>query len=340
MHDVPDVFDVVIIGAGPVGLACAIELKRHGLSPLVVEKGALVNSIVGYPVNMEFFSTPELIEIGGYPFPVQGYKPTREEAIEYYRGVTQREALAVRLYERVLSVSGTNGAFTVSTDKGTHRTGKIIVVTGFFDRPNRLNVPGEELAKVTHYSRAPYPYVRQKVAVIGAKISAAKAALDCYRHGAEVTLIVRSPLLSDSIKYWIRPDLENRIKEGSIRAHFGAVVEEIRPSSLVVRTADGRREIENDWVLAMTGYQPDFEFLESLGLTFADDGFRTPIFDETTFETSRPGVYVAGTVCGGYRTNRWFIENGRFHAQQIARHIAGERTERIQFEAMHWKTEE
>ena len=340
MHDVPDVFDVVIIGAGPVGLACAIELKRHGLSPLVVEKGALVNSIVGYPVNMEFFSTPELIEIGGYPFPVQGYKPTREEAIEYYRGVTQREALAVRLYERVLSVSGTNGAFTVSTDKGTHRTGKIIVVTGFFDRPNRLNVPGEELAKVTHYYREPYPYVRQKLAVIGAKNSAAKAALDCYRHGAEVTLIVRSPLLSDSIKYWIRPDLENRIKEGSIRAHFGAVVEEIRPSSLVVRTADGRREIENDWVLAMTGYQPDFEFLESLGLTFADDGFRTPIFDETTFETSRPGVYVAGTVCGGYRTNRWFIENGRFHAQQIARHIAGERTERIQFEAMHWKTEE
>ena len=340
MHDVPDVFDVVIIGAGPVGLACAIELKRHGLSPLVVEKGALVNSIVGYPVNMEFFSTPELIEIGGYPFPVQGYKPTREEAIEYYRGVTQREALAVRLYERVLLVSGTNGAFTVSTDKGTHRTGKIIVVTGFFDRPNRLNVPGEELAKVTHYYREPYPYVRQKVAVIGAKNSAAKAALDCYRHGAEVTLIVRSPLLSDSIKYWIRPDLENRIKEGSIRAHFGAVVEEIRPSSLVVRTADGRREIENDWVLAMTGYQPDFEFLESLGLTFADDGFRTPIFDETTFETSRPGVYVAGTVCGGYRTNRWFIENGRFHAQQIARHIAGERTERIQFEAMHWKTEE
>ena len=340
MHDVPDVFDVVIIGAGPVGLACAIELKRHGLSPLVVEKGALVNSIVGYPVNMEFFSTPELIEIGGYPFPVQGYKPTREEAIEYYRGVTQREALAVRLYERVLSVSGTNGAFTVSTDKGTHRTGKIIVVTGFFDRPNRLNVPGEELAKVTHYYREPYPYVRQKVAVIGAKNSAAKAALDCYRHGAEVTLIVRSPLLSDSIKYWIRPDLENRIKEGSIRAHFGAVVEEIRPSSLVVRTGDGRREIENDWVLAMTGYQPDFEFLESLGLTFADDGFRTPIFDETTFETSRPGVYVAGTVCGGYRTNRWFIENGRFHAQQIARHIAGERTERIQFEAMHWKTEE
>ena len=340
MHDVPDVFDVVIIGAGPVGLACAIELKRHGLSPLVVEKGALVNSIVGYPVNMEFFSTPELIEIGGYPFPVQGYKPTREEAIEYYRGVTQREALAVRLYERVLSVSGTNGAFTVSTDKGTHRTGKIIVVTGFFDRPNRLNVPGEELAKVTHYYREPYPYVRQKLAVIGAKNSAAKAALDCYRHGAEVTLIVRSPLLSDSIKYWIRPDLENRIKEGSIRAHFGAVVEEIRPSSLVVRTADGRREIENDWVLAMTGYQPDFEFLESLGLTFADDGFRTPIFDETTFETARPGVYVAGTVCGGYRTNRWFIENGRFHAQQIARHIAGERTERIQFEAMHWKTEE
>ena len=340
MHDVRDVVDVLVIGAGPVGLACAIELKRHGLSARVVDKGALVNSIVGYPVNMEFFSTPELIEIGSYPFPVQGYKPTREEAIEYYRGVAQREALDLRLYERVLSVSGTNGDFTVSTGRGHHRTGKIIVVTGFFDRPNRLNVPGEELAKVTHYYREPYPYVRQKVAVIGAKNSAAKAALDCYRHGAEVTLLVRSPLLSDSIKYWIRPDLENRIKEGSIKAYFGAVVEEIRPSSLVVRTADGRHEIENDWVLAMTGYQPDFDFLESLGITFADDGFRTPVFDQTTFETARPGVYIAGTVCGGYKTNRWFIENGRFHAQQIARHIAGERTERIQFETIHWKTEE
>jgi len=176
--------------------------------------------------------------------------------------------------------------------------------------------------------------------VIGAKNSAAKAALDCYRHGAEVTLIVRTPALSPSVKYWIRPDLENRIKEGSIRAHFETIVSDIRPTSIVLQTAQGTQEIENDWVLAMTGYRPDFRFLESLGLTFADDGFRTPVFDDTSFETVRSGVYIAGTVCGGLQTNRWFIENGRFHAQQIARHIAGERTERIRFDAIHWKTEE
>lgn len=332
--------DVLVIGAGPVGLACAIEARHHGLTALVIEKGALVNSIVGYPPNMEFFSTPELIEIGGYPFPVKGYKPTREEAIEYYRGVAQRERLELRLYERVRAVEGGAGAFTVVTDKGSHPARAVVVVTGFFDRPNLLNVPGEALPKVTHYYGEPFPYIGQKVAVIGAKNSAAKAALDCYRHGAEVTLIVRSPSLSDSIKYWIRPDLENRIKEGSIRAYFDTQVVEIRATSLRLRTPEGEQEIDNDWVLAMTGYQPDFAFLESLGVTFADDGARTPIYDETTFQTERTGLYIAGTVCGGYRTNRWFIENGRFHAQQIARHIAGERTERIPFERIAWKTEE
>ena len=329
-----------MIGAGPVGLACAIEARRHGLTSITIDKGALVNSIVGYPANMEFFSTPELIEIGGYPFPVQGYKPTREAAIEYYRGVTQREGLDVRLYERVQSVEGASGNFTVRTDRAEHQARTIVVSTGFFDQPNLLGVPGEELSKATHYYREPYPYVRQRVAVIGAKNSAAKAALDCYRHGADVTLIVRSPQPSDSVKYWIRPDLENRIKEGSIRAYFNTVVREIRPSSVVLQTPQGTQEIENDWVLAMTGYRPDYSFLESLGLTFADDGFRTPIFDETSFETARSGVYIAGTVCGGLQTNRWFIENGRFHAQQIAKHIAGERTEKIRFDAIHRKTEE
>lgn len=332
--------DVLIIGAGPVGLACAIEARRHHLSACIVEKGTLVNSIVGYPANMEFFSTPELIEIGGYPFPVKGYKPTREEAIEYYRGVAQREALEIRLFERVEEIRGSRGAFVITTDKGTLRAANIVVATGFFDRPNLLDVPGEDLPKVTHYYREPFPYMRQKVAVIGAKNSAAKAALDCYRHGADVALIVRSATLSDSVKYWIRPDLENRIREGSVKAHFNTVVEEIRPASLVLRTPDGIAEIENDWVLAMTGYHPDFGFLERLGITFADDGFRTPVFSETTFESERRGVYLAGTVCGGYRTNRWFIENGRFHAQQIAKHIAGERTEPIRFDAIHWKTEE
>jgi bacillithiol disulfide reductase len=332
--------DVIVIGAGPVGLACAIEANREHLSSRVIEKGSLVNSIVGYPAQMEFFSTPDLIEIGGYPFPGQGYKPTREEAVEYYRGVAQREALDIALYERVLDVRGSRGDFTVVTDKASHPARHIVVSTGFFDQPNALNVPGEHLAKVTHYYREPYPYVRQKVAIVGARNSAAKAALDCYRHGAEVTLIVRAPELSDKIKYWIRPDLENRIKEGSIRVFLNTTIEQIHEAAIVLRTPDGVREIANDWVLAMTGYHPDYGFLEHLGLTFADDGFRTPVYDEATFETTRPGVYVAGTVCGGYQTSRWFIENGRFHARQIMKHIAGRRAEPIAFESVHWKTEE
>ncbi len=332
--------DVVIVGAGPVGLACAIEAKREGLDPLVVDKGTLVNSIVGYPAGMEFFSTPELIEIGGYPFPVQQYKPSREGAIEYYRGVAAREGLDVRLYERVLGVEGGVGQFSVVTDRGRHDTRHLVIAIGFFDQPNLLGVPGEDLPNVTHYYREPYPYVRQKVAIVGARNSAAKAALDCYRHGAEVTLVVRAPALSEKIKYWIKPDLENRIKEGSIRAYFNTTVDAIREGVLVLRTPDGLDEIANDWVLAMTGYHPDYSFLERLQIAIGEDASRTPVYDEVTFETSRPGIYIAGTVCGGYRTGRWFIENGRFHAQQIMKHIAGRRTERIQFDRMHWKTEE
>jgi thioredoxin reductase (NADPH) len=332
--------DVVVIGAGPVGLACAIEARREGLAARVIEKGALVNSIVGYPARMEFFSTPELIEIGGYPFPIQGYKPMREEAVEYYRGVAAQENLDIRLYEQVLSVRGSAGGYTVITDKGEHPTRTIVIAIGFFDRANLLNVPGEELPKVTHYYREPYGYIRQKVAVVGARNSAAKAALDCYRHGAEVTLVVRGPALSEKVKYWIRPDLENRIKEGSIRAHFNTTVEEIRGKSLVLGTPAGVVEIENDWVLAMTGYRPDYAFLEALGIDIGDDPCRTPVYDETTFETSRRGMYIAGTVCGGLQTGRWFIENGRFHARQIAKHIAHGKADPVHFDAVHWKTEE
>jgi thioredoxin reductase (NADPH) len=332
--------DVVVVGAGPVGLACAIEARRAGLSARVVDKGTLVNSIVGYPPRMEFFSTPELIEIGGYPFPVQQYKPTREDAIEYYRGVATREGLDLCLYERVLEVTGVRGSFVVRTDKAEHEARAVVIAIGFFDLPNLMGIPGEELPKVTHYYQEPFPYVRQRVLVIGAKNSAAKAALDCYRHGAEVTLVVRQPALSDSIKYWIRPDLENRIKEGSIRAFFSTTVTAIREKTVALSTPDGPVELANDWVLAMTGYHPDFSFLERLGVTFADDWCRTPIFDETTFESARPGLYLAGTVCGGYQTNRWFIENGRFHARQIAAHIAQGRAEPVAFKGVHWKTEE
>ena len=332
--------DVIVIGAGPVGLACAIEAQRAGLTARVIDKGALVNSIVGYPMRMEFFSTPDLIEIGGHPFPVQRYKPTREDAIEYYRLVAAREALDICLYETVVDVHGARGDYTVLTSRGEHRARHIVIATGFFDRPNLLNVPGEELAKVTHYYSEVYPYIRQKVAVIGAKNSAAKAALDCHRHGAEVTLVVRSAALADSVKYWLKPDLLNRIKEGSIRAFFNTRVTAIREKSLVLETPAGEREIANEWVLAMTGYHPDFSFLERIGVALADDAYRTPAHDDTTFQTNRPGVYIAGTVCGGYHTSRWFIENGRFHARQIAKHIAEGQAAPINLEQVHWKTEE
>ena len=336
----PDRRDVIIVGAGPVGLACALEARRRGLSARVLDKGTLVNSIVGYPTSMEFFSTPDLIEIGGYPFPVQRYKPTREDALEYYRGVAMREPIDLSLYDQVTSIDGDRGNFIVRSTTGEHPARFVVIATGFFDQPNHLGVPGEDLSKVTHYYREPFAYVGQEVAVIGARNSAAKAALDCYRHGARVTLIVRGSGLSEKIKYWIKPDLENRIKEGSITALFDTTVEEVRERSLVVRGVGGSREIANDWVLAMTGYHPDFGFLERAGVTFAADRFRTPIYDEATFETARPGLYIAGTVCGGYQTGRWFIENGRFHARQIAAHMSGGAAERIPFEQMHWKTQE
>jgi thioredoxin reductase (NADPH) len=254
--------------------------------------------------------------------------------------VADRQGLDIRLYERVTEVRGVKRDFVVVTDKAEHRARHVVIAVGFFDVPNRLGVPGEDLPKVTHYYAEPYRYVRQEVAVVGAKNSAAKAALDCHRRGARVTLIVRAPALSDKIKYWIKPDLENRIKEGSIRVYYSTAVEAIRESSLVLRTPAGVEEIANDWVLAMTGYRPDYRFLEGLGLAIGDDAHRTPVFDATTFETSRPGVYLAGTVCGGYNTSRWFIENGRFHARQIAKHITEGRAEAIPFEAVHWKTEE
>jgi thioredoxin reductase (NADPH) len=335
-----EVRDVAVIGAGPVGLACAIEVGRRGLTVRVFDKGTLVNSIFGYPTDMEFFSTPDLIEIGGYPFPVQRYKPTREDALEYYRGVAAREAIDVSLYDQVDAIDGVAGAFTVRATSGDHHVRSVILATGFFDHANRLAAPGEDLPKVTHYYKEPFPYVGQDVAVIGARNSAAKAALDCYRHGARVTLVVRGATLSQKIKYWIKPDLENRIKEGSIAAFFGTTVAEIRRTTLVLNTPGGPREIANDWVLAMTGYHPDFARLQRFGVTFADDRWRTPIYDESTFETARRGVYIAGTVCGGYQTGRWFIENGRFHARQIAEHIAGGAAERVDYDAIHWKTAE
>lgn len=332
--------DLLVIGAGPVGLACAVAAKRRGLTARVVEKGALVQSFLGYPTHLELFSTPELIEIGGHPFATRRYKPTREEAIDYYRGVARTEELDLRLYERVLAVRGETDDFVVTTNRGEHRCRRVAVAVGFFDIPNRLGLPGEEAPRVVHYYKEPYPYTGQQVAVIGGKNSAAKAALDCYRNGAEVTLIHRGESLGDRVKYWLRPDLENRIGEGSIRAFFRSKVTAIEPGKLCLATPEGPKSIANDFVIAMTGYRPDYSFLAALGVDIGDDPAHTPVYDPETFETNRPGLYLAGTVCGGLHTGRWFIENGRFHADQIARHIASGEVVPAGLADRRWKTAE
>ena len=317
-----DPVDLLVVGAGPIGLACALEAERAGLTARVVEKGALVNSLVGYPTQMEFFSTPDLLEIGGHPLATTLYKPRREEALDYYRGVAQREGLDVRLGERVLGVEGEAGDFTVSTSRGVHRARAVVLATGFFDQPNRLGVEGEDLPHVAHYYKEPYPYSGRRVVVVGAKNSAAKAALEINRHGGEAVLVVRGDEITTSVKYWIRPDLLNRIKEGAIEAHFGSVVERITPSTVHVQTPDGPLAVEADFVLALIGYHPDFDLLEAFGVETEGEA-RVPVFDDDTMESNRSGVYLAGTVCGGTNTSRWFIENGRIHAARIAAHLAG-----------------
>ncbi|MGB3545019.1 YpdA family putative bacillithiol disulfide reductase [Rubrivirga sp.] len=314
--------DLLVVGAGPIGLACALEAERVGLTARVVEKGSLVNSLVGYPTQMEFFSTPELLEIGGHPLATTYYKPRREEAIDYYRSVSQREGLDVRLGERVLEVEGDAGDFEVVTSKGRHRARAVAIATGFFDQPNRLGVPGEDLDHVSHYYKEPYPFSGRRVVVVGAKNSAAKAALEIHRHGGHVTMVVRGDEITTSVKYWLRPDLLNRIKEGSIDVLYTSTVESITPDSVHVQTPDGPLVLPADAVLALIGYHPDFGFLERLGLDLEGDA-RAPVVDDATMESSRPGVFLAGTVCGGYATSRWFIENGRIHAARIAASLAG-----------------
>ena len=306
-----------------MGLACALEAQRRGLSTVVVDKGALVNSIVGYPTNMEFFSTPELLEIGGYPFPSSHYKPLREDALDYYQRVARDEKLTLRLHEKVLKLDGEQGDFIITTDKGEIRTRNVVVATGFYDLPNPLNVPGEDLPTVSHYYKEPYQHAAQHVVVIGAKNSSAKAALQLTRAGATVTLIVRGPAISDSVKYWIRPDLVNRIAEGRITAYFNTTITAIHPEAVDVLTPDGPRTIPTNFVYALTGYHPDEVLLGRLGVEpDPADEARAPLFDPATHETTRPGLFVAGTVCGGRATSRWFIENGRHHAQLIAAHLA------------------
>ena len=317
-------FDVLVIGAGPVGLACALEAQRQGLRVAVIDKGALVNSIVGYPTNMEFFSTPELLEIGGYPFPTSSYKPLREDALDYYHRVAKSEKLNLHLYNRVLTLEGEAGNFTVQTEQGPLHTQSVVVATGFFDVPNRLPVPGADLPHVSYYYKEPYAHVGRDVVVIGAKNSAAKAALQLTRAGARVTMLVRGADISESVKYWIRPDLLNRIAEGRITAHFQTQVEAIHPGAVEALTPDGRITVPANFVYALTGYRPDYALLQALGVPLADDAARTPLYDPDTHESARPGVYLAGTVCGGLNTSRWFIENGRHHAQLIAEQLGSQ----------------
>ncbi|RTQ53662.1 YpdA family putative bacillithiol disulfide reductase [Hymenobacter gummosus] len=317
-------FDAVVIGAGPVGLACAIEIQRRGLSVVVVDKGALVNSLIGYPTNMEFFSTPELLEIGGHPFVTANYKPHREEGLDYYQRVARAEQLPLRLYERVLRLDGEPAQYRVVTDKGEIRARYVVVATGFYDVPVKLNVPGEELPHVSHYYKEPYQHAGQRVLVVGAKNSAAKAALALTRAGAQATLVVRGAEVSASVKYWIRPDLLNRIAEGRITAHFQTTVQAIRATEVDLLTPAGPLTVPADYVYALTGYRPDYALLAALGIGTQPDAACTPTYNPDTFETNRPGVYLAGTVCGGLNTSRWFIENGRHHARVIAGHLAGQ----------------
>ena len=310
-------FDLVIIGGGPIGIACGLEAKKKGLSYLIIEKGPIVNSLFNYPINMQFFSSSEKLEIDGIPFISKEAKPKRNEALEYYRRIVTSNNLNIHLFETVERVSKTNGTFEVRTTKANYSAQNIIVATGFYDIPNLIHVPGEDLPKVSHYYKDPHFYASQKLAVIGASNSAVDAALECWRKGSEVTMIVREPEIGQRVKYWVRPDIINRIKEGSIVAYFNANVIEIRETEIDIATPEGKVTIPNDFVLALTGYMPNFKFLEHLGITFSNDEKRLPQYNPETMETNVEGLYLAGVICGGMETHKWFIENSRVHAPMI-----------------------
>jgi thioredoxin reductase (NADPH) len=318
----PEMVDVIVVGAGPTGLACAIEATRGGLKSLIIEKGCLVNSIFNYPTTMTFFTSRERLEIGDLPLPSLNVKPTRAEALEYYRRVADHFRLAIRFQERVMEVTGSDCQFRVSTEdlqgrRHEYPTHKVIFATGYYDLPNLLDIPGEDLPKVSHYYTDPHPYYRQKVAVVGGGNSAAVTALDLYRHDAEVTIIHREAELSRYVKYWIKPDIENRITEGSIAAVFEAEVKQIAQNWVCVRRLSGETlRLENDFVFALTGYHPDFDLLRSAGIEIDPQTVR-PRCNPETLESNVPGIYLAGVIVAGMDTNEIFIENGRFHGKQI-----------------------
>ncbi|WP_190811370.1 YpdA family putative bacillithiol disulfide reductase [Flagellimonas sp. S3867] len=310
-------FDVLIIGGGPIGIACGLEAKKKGLTYLIVEKGPIVNSLFNYPINMQFFSSSERLEIDDIPFISKEAKPKRNEALEYYRRIVTSNQLNIHLFEKVLSVQKKSQIFSVTTDKGQYTAKNIVVATGFYDLPNKINVPGEDLPKVSHYYKDPHFYASQKLAVVGASNSAIDAALECWRKGSEVTLIIRGPEVGQRVKYWVRPDVINRIEEGSIKAYYNANVKEITSTELIIDTPEGEVTLENDFVLALTGYMPNFEFLEKLGIELSQDDKRLPQYNHDTMETNIEGLFLAGVICGGMETHKWFIENSRIHAPII-----------------------
>ena len=319
-------FDFLVVGAGPTGLACAIEAQKAGFRTVLVDKGCICNSLFHYPAHMTFFTTPELLEIGDIPFPSPNAKPNRNEALQYYRLVAAHYKLDVRQYHRVERVTGSEGAFEVHTEDRFGRPGmltarRLAVSTGYYDLPNFMNVPGENLSKVHHYYNDPHPYFGMDVVVIGGKNSAAIVALELWRSGARVTLVYRGPGIQPHVKYWIKPDIENRIKNGEIKAYFESKVVEITPDAVVLETPEGSLTLKNDFVFAMTGYHPDFSFLESLGVRFEGED-RLPVCDPVTLESNVAGIYLAGVIVAGSRTNEIFIENGRFHGRQIAAALA------------------
>lgn len=321
------VYDIIIIGGGPIGLACGIEAKTKKLNYLILEKGCLVNSLYHYPQNMTFFSTSDKLEIGNIPFVSNNAKPTRIEALEYYRRVTTSSHLKINLFEEVLSVDyqqlamNNENSFSVITSKQTYRAKNIIIATGFYGLPFLMNVPGEGLPKVTHYYKDPHFYAFQKVMVIGSNNSAVDAALETWRKGAEVIMVIREDEIGGRVKYWVRPDIVNRIEEGSIKAYFNSTVEEIKEHEVVIKTPEGIKNIPNDWVIAATGYQPDLSFLQKLGIELSNDEVHKPAYNEDTHETNIKGIYLAGVICGGMNTHRLFIENSREHAVKIVENI-------------------
>ena len=314
-------YDLIIIGAGPIGINCAIKAKEAGLNYLIIEKGVLVNSLFNFPKNMTFFSTSGLLEIGGVPFISHNDKPTRRESLEYFRRVVESWDLNINYYEEVLSMDAIDVGYHIKTSKFNYRTHSVIVATGFFDTEVKMNIPGEDLPKVKHYYDEPHHYINQKLVVVGSSNSACDVALETYYKGAEVTMIIREESIGRRVKYWIKPNIENRIKEGSIKAYFNSQILEIRPNEVLFKTPQGEMTIENDFVLAMTGYKPNYDFMEKIGLQFSDDEQRKPIHDDTTLETNLPNVYVAGVIISGMYTSKLFIENARVHADMIVGNI-------------------